>query len=119
MKRKGFSIVEVMVALVILGFIASGMLAVFWQGEQLRKRTRENSIAYNLIREKLEEKSSFISWPPVNEVRAAVTGFSGYERQVAVTNPYLGNTDLALLQVTVWWNNAAQSQLVETIKANY
>jgi prepilin-type N-terminal cleavage/methylation domain-containing protein len=117
--RKGFSLIEIVIAVGILALIVGGMLEIFQQGFGAAKKSQDRTIAYSLAREKLEEKSSVLPWPPAGEPRALVSGFSGVEREVVVVSPYLGYNDLALISVTVWWDNGNQSQTFVTLKANY
>lgn len=119
MKNKGLSLIEVTVAVAILALVFGGMLGVFWQGFNTGEESKRRTIAYSLAKEGLERKSTFSPWPPTSESRAGVSGFSGFEREVAVTCPYLGNNDLARIRITVWWNNGSRNQSFETLKANY
>lgn len=118
MKEKSLSLIEVTVAVTILALILGGMLGIFWQGSVASKSSQQRTIAYNLVREKLEEKSV---WLPTSENRAFVdtVAFPGFERQVEMQSPYLGYANLAWIRVTVWWDNGNQSQAIETLKANY
>lgn len=133
--KRGFSIIEIAIALALLALVLGGTLSVLDRGFSSARKTRQSAIAYSLIREKLEEFSSstypslfFTPNPscpcppytaPPDEARAAVSGFTGYDREVDVTCPYLGFNNLARITVTVWWNNGAQSQSISTLKANY
>ena len=117
--KRGFSLIEVTAASAILFLILSGMLGIFWQGFGVAKESQSRSTAYSLAREKLEEKTAISPWPPLSETRAAVAGFAGFERELVVTWPYLGYSDLAYIKVTVWWDNGTRSQAFETLKANY
>ena len=146
--HKAFSIIEVTIAVAILALVLGGMLAVFHQGAKASLKTRQQAIAYNLLREKLEELSNTnpvlftvsnptCSRPPLtsclprpicpcssytsppDEPIATVGGFPDFEREVDITCPYLGNNNLARIQVIVWWDNGRYSQSVETLKANY
>lgn len=117
--KRGFSIIEITIALAVLVFILSGMLSVLNSGFLASRKTNKRTTAYSLLREKLEEKFSTAVWPPVTEVVGAVPGFTSFQRSVTVTNPYLGFAGLALINVTVLWDSGAQSQSINTIKANY
>lgn len=118
-KKRGFSIIEVAISLTLLALVFSGMFAVFDRGFLATRKSRLRTIAYSLIREKLEEKSAVSVWPPTAEPMAAVSGFAGFEREVVVTTPYLGFNDLAQITVTVRWDNGTQSQSINTAKANF
>ena len=111
----GFSLIEISITLVVFILIFSGMLGIFAQGFSYLKESKERTIAYNLAREKLEG----LPWPPIPKVRAGVGNFSGFEREVAVTRPYLGYNNLAHIKVTVWWDAGTQSQAFDALKADY
>lgn len=117
--KNGFSLIEVAVALTLLALVSGGMLAVFNQGFAAARKTQQRTFVYSLAREKIEEKFATNPWPAANETRLAVSGFAGFEREVVVSCPYLGFNDLARINVTVWWDNGARSQTLETLKANY
>lgn len=121
---KSFSLIEVTVAIAILALVTGGMSGVFWRGFKEVDSSQTLTVVYNLAREKLEEKSWIIPWPPTSEARVAVSGFSGFEREVIVTSPYsmfppILDPRLVRVRVTVWWDNGNRSQAFETIKANY
>lgn len=117
--KRGFSIIEVTISLAVLALIFGGMLSLLDRGFIAARKTNKRTTAYSLIREKLEEKFSTAVWSPTSEAQAAVPGFTGFQRSVAVTNPYLGFNSLALINVTVLWDTGTQSQSINTIKANY
>lgn len=117
--KHGFSIIEIAIALAVLALIFGGMMSVLDRGFLAARKTNKRTTAYSLLREKLEEKFSTAVWPPVSEAQAAVPGFTGFQRSVTVTNPYLGFGSLALINVTVLWDSGAQSQSINTIKADY
>lgn len=123
-KEKGLSLIEVCLSLAVLVLVLGGLIGIFAEGHSISAKVKARTIVHNLLKEKLEElyitAAAFFTTPDVyDEARAAVAGFTGFEREVNVTSPYLGRTQLAHIQVTVWWDNGTQSQTVETIKANY
>ncbi|MDD4907947.1 MAG: type II secretion system protein [Candidatus Omnitrophica bacterium] len=126
MKKRGFSLIEIVIAIGLLTIVMSAMLSIFSQGQRYLRKNRVGTIAGFLIQEKLEELStpdpSLFSDPnSFNEVRADVPGFTDFEREVAVSSPYLGDSGLAFLRVTVWWQGETgeQTRTVETVKADY
>ncbi len=118
-RKRGFSLIEISIAIAALALISSGVIGMFGQGFSYLKKSKERSIAYNLAQEKLEEKLSLSPWPPTSEIKATVAGFPGFYRQVITTSPYAGYSDLAQIRVTVWWNNDKEQQSFDTLKANY
>lgn len=117
--KLGFSIIEVTIALAVLAIVFAGVTTVLDRGFIAARKTKLRTTAYSLLREKVEEKFSTAVWPPVSEAQAPVSGFTGFERSVTVTNPYLGYAGLSLITVTVLWDSNAKSQAISTIKANY
>ena len=59
-----------------------------------------SSIAVNLARQRLEEMRNLSYDAIVNEGRDAVAGFSGFERQIATSEPL---ADLKRVTATVFW----------------
>ncbi|MFH1771695.1 MAG: hypothetical protein ABH872_02670 [Candidatus Omnitrophota bacterium] len=117
--KMNFSLIEVSVSLCVLVLILAGLFRVLYQGFNSVDKSKTKTIVYGLIREKLEEKCAQYCWPPFSEPRQSVSGFTGLERQVITTRPYLSYNDLAHIQVTVWWNNGTQSESLETLCADY
>ena len=125
-KNKAFSLIEIVIATALVTIVMSAMLSIFSQGQRYVRKNRLGTTAGFLIQEKLEELSTpaptlFSNPSSYNEVRAAVAGFSGFEREVLVTSPYLGDSGLAFLRVTLWWQGemGEQTRTVQTVKANY
>jgi hypothetical protein len=118
--RKSFSLIEVCISIVLIAMILAGMVNLFGQGFLASRKVKGKITAYSLLREELENKSGG-SWPPGSMSRAIVnaTYFPGFERQVVCTNPYAGYNELALINVTVWWDNGTKNQSVYTLRANY
>jgi prepilin-type N-terminal cleavage/methylation domain-containing protein len=126
MKKRAFSLIEIVISIALLTIVMSAMLSIFVQGQRYVRKNRFGTIAGFLIQEKLEElyttaPTLFSNPGSYNEVRAAVAGFTGFDREVLVTSPYLGDNGLAFLRVTVWWQGETgeQSRTVQTVKANY
>lgn len=118
-RKRGFSLIEISIAIAALAIISSGIIGMFSQGFSYMKKSKERTVVYNLAQEKLEEKLSLSPWPPVSEAKTAVLGFPGFYRQVIITSPYAGFNDLAQIRVTVYWDNDKQLQYFDTLKANY
>lgn len=125
-KNKAFSLIEIVIATALVTIVMSAMLSIFSQGQRYVRKNRLGTVAGFLIQEKLEEltvttPTLFSNPSSYNQVRAAVTGFTGFDREVLVTSPYLGDNGLAFLRVTVWWQGETgeQSRTVQTVKANY
>ena len=115
----GFSLIEVVGAVVILIFILSGTLGIFWQGLKIAVNSQKRTIAYSLAREKIEEN---YRWPLINgefnENYGQIPDFPEFRRFTSIQE-YLGVWQLKLIYVKIYWNNDAVSQSFETLKANY
>lgn len=120
--KKSFSLIEIAVAAAIVILTFEGIVLVFTRGAIASIKTKRQAIVSNLLREKLEEKSTASPWPPASEAFATVSGFVNFSRQVTVTPQYLGLTNLALIEVTVQWvdeKGILRSQKIQTLKAQY
>lgn len=120
MKRKrfltGFTLIETIVAIAFLALIFLDMAQIIKGGYSAGLKSRKYIAACSLAREKLEDKSS---WLPVPEIRAAVSGFSGFEREVAVSDHATYPATLKQIVVTVYWDSGASSVSFTTLKADY
>ena len=98
--RGGFTLLEVLIATLLF---AVGVVSVSWvlSAAFVSGSDVENTmIASNLTQGRLEELRN-IDYELVNdEARAAVSGFAGFQRMVAVDEPL---TDLKMVTVTVYW----------------
>jgi prepilin-type N-terminal cleavage/methylation domain-containing protein len=124
--KKAFSLIEIAISIALLGVVIGAMLTIFSQGQRYARKVRLATSATFLIQEKLEElyttdSNLFTNPDSYDEARSAVSGFSGFERQVDVTAPYLGDAGLAHIAVTVWWQGekGERWRMMETAKANY
>lgn len=97
----GFTLLELMIAIVLL---VGGVAACTWCFSRAiyattDAETMEQAVA--LAQEKLETLRGTTFTSIANEAKAAVTGWTGFSRQVAVTTPL--NSNLKQLVVTVYW----------------
>lgn len=98
--NKGFSLLEVMLAIILFGTGLAMLLQVVSTGLFVGGQNEDTIIAANLVQEKIEELRN-AAYPTIaSEVKAAVSGFSAFERQVDVTIPQTG---LKQISVTVYW----------------
>ena len=118
--KKGFSLIEVSIAVCILALILAGMLEIFNQGSNAAKKSKDSAAAYSLAREKLEAYS-FAPLPPdgtISENYGTIAEFPDFRRVTNVSD-YLYPGELKQIVVTVWWNNDRDSQSFVTLKADY
>ncbi len=100
LNKKGFTIFEVLLAIVLIamGFVVLldfTSIGLFSTGEN-----ESELVAIKLAQERIEELRNKSYANVVNEVKASIGGFPGYEREVVVTTP---QTDLKQISVNVYW----------------
>lgn len=116
--NKGFTLLEVMLAVVLLtlGVIAvAGLFGTALVGSSDAENT---AIAMNLAQKRMEEIRNISYDSIADESKADVSGFSGFQRAAAVTEPL---TDLKKVTVTVYWLSkgaVASESLVTYISKN-
>jgi len=117
--RKGFSLLEVMVSVVILSSITGAAIEIFRLGYRAAAESQNRTIAYNLAREKLEQYSGIpLNYSGSSEGYGAIANFLNFRRVVNV-NYYAYGSYLIQITVTVYWNNDRNSQSFTTLKASY
>ena len=99
-RNKGFTLLEVMMAVVLM---VSGFLSLSWAmsvGLFAGGDNENTLIAINLAQEKMEEIRNKSYANALNEAKAAVSGFSSFQREVAVSTVQGG---LKEVDVNVYW----------------
>jgi prepilin-type N-terminal cleavage/methylation domain-containing protein len=100
-KQRGFTLLEILITLVIFTVGIAAIMTVFSTGLLSSSDIENTTIGMNLAQRRIEEfRNRNYDTGIVSEVRAAVSGFSGFERAVAVTEP---ETDLKQVIVTTYW----------------
>jgi prepilin-type N-terminal cleavage/methylation domain-containing protein len=120
MRAKGFTLLEVMIAVVLLtGAIAAATL-VFSRAIFITVDTETLTQAAALAQEKLESLRAGSFASIASEAKAAVSGWSGFSREVAVSQPDGTNSDLKQIVVTVYWDtgDGELSTNLTTLAAN-
>lgn len=102
-KRGGFSLLEILVALIIFTTGIIAVMRLFSQGMVGSVDEENTGVAVTLARQRLEEMRNLdFDTGVVNEAKAAVSGFPGFQREVTVTEP---QTDLKQLVVNTYWTD--------------
>lgn len=119
-RKRGFSLIEISIAVALLALILGGMLGIFWQGFNAARRSQERAVAYSLAREKLEEYSGVPLAPngSTTEDYGQIPEFPDFKRVVNVSD-YLYPGRLKRITVTVFWNSDQNSGSFVTLKADY
>ena len=99
-KDRGFTLLEILITVLLftIGFIA--VISIFSAAIIGNVDAENTSIAINLAQRRMEDIRNLSYASIVNESRAAVSGFPGFEREVGVTEP---ETDLKLVVINVYW----------------
>ena len=109
---KGFTLLEVLLALLIFtaGFVTLSL--AISQGLFVSGDSEAQLVATNLGQEKMEEIRNKTYANVSAEAKAAVSGFSPYQREVTVSTPV---TNLKQVTVNVYWFNKADELNVSLV----
>lgn len=122
MHPRGFSLVEVMAAVIVIGFMAVSIMNMYSFGGQLNNLLQENMTAANLLQYKAEEIRSQPFSKDVSGANQTITYFEKYLLSVSQITPYLGNAYLKKVHVTCTYQSAVGVSRTETLDflvANY
>ncbi|MDP3791432.1 MAG: prepilin-type N-terminal cleavage/methylation domain-containing protein [Candidatus Omnitrophota bacterium] len=100
-RKGGFSLLEVLLAILLLGTGLVALLQVVNAGLFVGGQNEDMIIAANLVQEKIEESRNALFSSVVSEEKAVVSGFPAFNRQVDVTPPQTG---LKQVSVTAYWS---------------
>ena len=118
--KSGFTLIELMIAVVLLvGGIASATF-IFTRGIFATTDVEAYEQAVALAQEKLENLRGTAFASVASEAKAAVAGWTGFSREVTVTQPTGTNSDLKQVVVTTYWTpgDTEVSTLLTTYLAN-
>ena len=101
LSKKGFSLIELMVAVVILALAVFGIFNAYSVGFMGMADARDITVATNYAREKMEEIKNNSFGEITDEIPVDITG-TKFERKVIVDNSI---TDLKKIITTVSWEN--------------
>jgi prepilin-type N-terminal cleavage/methylation domain-containing protein len=111
LNNDGFTLIEIILALVVLLVIFIPFLKMFSSGYSAQVKAKRITIATSLAREKMEILKSNIYQIPQPEEKQPVEGFIEYQREVLVF-PVSGEEDLWLVEVKVYWFERNREQNV-------
>ena len=104
MKSPGFTLVEVLLALVLLVGGITACTFVFARGMFATTDTEWVEQATALAQEKMENLRGTSFSSVSTEAKAVVAGWTGFSREVTVTQPSGTNSDFKQVVVTVYWD---------------
>jgi len=100
MKKRGFTLLEMLIAVTIF-VVGVAIIVWFFAFGLFSSIDAENTtIAMNLAQKKMEEIKNLAYADIVDEAKADVSGFSGFQDEITVTEP---ETDLKQVVVTAYW----------------
>lgn len=103
-EKSGFTLIEVMIAILLLvGGIAATTFAMA-RGIFATTDTENLQQAVALSQERMENLRGTAFGSIASEAKAAVSGWTGFSRDVVVSQPAGTNTDFKQVVVTVYWN---------------
>jgi prepilin-type N-terminal cleavage/methylation domain-containing protein len=101
-RRDGFTLLEILITIIIFTLGVVIIAGLFSTGLATSVDAENTNVAVSLTQRRLEEiKNLDFETGIVNESKASVSGFTGFQRQVVVTEP---ETDLKQVTVTTYWN---------------
>ena len=103
-RPSGFTLLEILLAtLLLVGGIAA---STFFFGRGIFATTDAEGMeqAVALAQEKMESIRGTTFASIASESKAAISGWTGFSREVAVTQPSGTNSDFKQVVVTVYWN---------------
>ena len=98
--QAGFTILEVLVASLLVGISMFAIVEAFNRGVFGVGEVEDYSLALSLSQEKMEAIQDTAYTSVTNEAKADVSGFTGFQREVIMTNPA---TDLKLVVVKTYY----------------
>ena len=101
LNSRGFTLLEILVSIVLLTIGVIAIIGLFSANFIGSIDAENTAIAVNLAEKRMEEiRNLDFDTGIVNEAKASVSGFAGFERQVVVAEP---ETDLKYVTVTAYW----------------
>ena len=127
---KGFSLIEVAIAIALLALFFGGMLGIFERGAIASRKTQERTVAHSLARAAFEQ---YASWSALDGLDGSTDGTvtNGayaltvstlnnitYTPVLTIANGPIFPLQLKQLSLTITWTGAPPFT-ISTLKANY
>ncbi|MGE5307498.1 MAG: type IV pilus modification PilV family protein [Deltaproteobacteria bacterium] len=118
-RGRGFTLIEVVLAIVLLMFVTMSLMSIFAQGNRYRERSKDHVSALFLAQYGIEDIIE--SWPLSSSSEVPISGYPRFKRYVTVTHNYGGNSNLDLVNSTVSWEGetGTRNVTITTLISNY
>jgi prepilin-type N-terminal cleavage/methylation domain-containing protein len=102
-RKKGFTLVETIAAMVIMGIVLAAALTMFSLGSRAASNNKQEVIAYCLLQMKMEEVTALPFAYNINETDVVFSGYTNYLYSVNHALSFDGLNYLKKVTVTVRW----------------
>jgi len=120
MKRRGFTLLEMMLVIILLGVGIFPLMQLFSSSVVQSSGTTKNNLAIHLAQQKIEQikNISFSAIESTSEAVGSIQGYVDFSREAVVSEV---SPNLKDITVTVYWGSGASSGSfsVRTYIANY
>lgn len=100
----GFTLIEVMMATLLLVTGIASSAFILSRGIFASADVEDTAQALSLAQEKMESFRGASFGSIASEAKGAVSGWTGFSREVTVSQPAGTNSDFKQVVVTVYWN---------------
>lgn len=120
--KRGFSLIEISIALVIMTLVAAGMLEAFSLGFGYLKKSQEREVIYSLAQEVMEGYFDWNTLPPNGNYTnptpyPAIINGASYDVRLNISDSPIQPAELKQIEVIV--SRGTESYSLLTLKADY
>jgi prepilin-type N-terminal cleavage/methylation domain-containing protein len=120
--NRGYSLVEVFIAMVVLSIVLLGMAGLINITVSINRNSAEKTVAITLAQDKMEEmitKGYYVSGTnqAVTEAYGDMVNYPSFRRvtEIKIDKP---DTEMKLITVDVYWNNDNRRVRLQSIVSN-
>ena len=122
-KNKGFTLVEILMAIIVMGTSLMGVLMLFSKGTMFISQVQSNDLVVDLLEEQIElirqtEFSTIITTPTAAFTSSEFTQLSNPVGQILVDYPYgitFPNDRIVRVTVTITWVSSLGQSLTRSM----